>query len=75
MCICTVCMCALQYYLSLALNNMSRSVVVVVVVSIVISSRGGGSRSGGGSSLSLQKNLTENYETDSKIPKHPHGGW
>ncbi len=41
--------------------------VVVVVVSIVISSRGSSS----GSSLSLQ---TENYETDSKIPKYPHGG-
>ena len=67
-------MCALQYYLSFALNNMSRSVVVVVVVLIVISRRGGGGSSSG-SSLSLQKNLTENYETDSKIPKHPHGGW
>ena len=51
---------------------MSRSVVVVVVVSIVIRSRGGGSSSG--SSLSLQKNMTENYETDSKISKYPHGG-
>jgi hypothetical protein len=47
--------------------------VCILVLSVLRLKQYEPQRGSSGSSVDTQ-NMTENYETDSKIPKYPHGG-